>query len=105
MKSLDTSNKLKQIEGIFPQKLTNNLILAKTKKMLNCKILLKDDLNYKSKRAKTYNFSEYSLAIVFLRYIHEGNLSIEKADNKQSNFANELKNFHNCIKALEKSPF
>ena len=59
---------------------------------MNCKILLKkDDLNYKSKHRKTYNFSKYSLPTVFLRDIHEGHLSIEGDDNKQSNFANELK--------------
>ena len=31
--------------------------------------------------------------LFFLRDIHEGHLSREKADNKQSNFANELKIF------------
>ena len=35
------------------------------------------------------NFSQYSPPIVFLRDIHKGHLSIEKADNKQSNFTNE----------------
>ena len=41
-KSLDLSNKkdeLKEIEGIFPQNLMNDLIRAK--KSLNCKILFK----------------------------------------------------------------
>ena len=33
--------------------------------------------------------------------MHEGHLSIQKADNKQSNFANELKNFSKGIKALK----
>ena len=36
----------------------------------------------------------------FLRYIHEGYLSLAHADNKQSNFATELKNFP--IKYLDK---
>ena len=36
----------------------------------------------------------------------KGHLSVEKADNKQSNFANELKNFDEGIKKLkEKSCF
>ena len=65
-------------------------------------IIKKDDLNYKSKRGKTYNFSKYSLPTVSLRDIHKGHLSIEGPDNKQSNFANELKNFEKGIKGLEK---
>ena len=39
IKFLDPSNKLKQIEGMFPQNLMNDLISAK--KSLNCKILWK----------------------------------------------------------------
>ena len=61
MKSLDLCNEkdeLKQIEGIFLQKLMNNLIPAE-----------KDDLNYESKRGKTYNFGKYSLPNVFKRYV------------------------------------
>ena len=91
IKSLDPSNKLKRIEGIFPQNLMNGLIRAKLKEIAELKdIFKKDDLNYKSKLGKTYNFSKYLLPIVFLRDIHEGHLSIEKAHNKQSNFTNEL---------------
>ena len=40
--------------------------------------------------------------LLFLRDIHEEHLSIEKADNKQSNFDNELKNFDKGIKYLKK---
>ena len=65
----------------------------------------KYDRNYKSKRGKTYNFSKYLLPIAFLRDIHGGHLSIEKADNKQSNFANELNNFDKGIKKIEKKIF
>ena len=50
-------------------------------------IIKKDDPNYKSKHRKTYNFSKYLLPIAYLRDIHEGQLSIEKANNKQSNLA------------------
>ena len=68
-------------------------------------IIKKYDPNYKSKRGKTYNFSKYSLPIAFLRDIHEGNLSIEGADNKQSYSANELKNFDKGRKTLDKKSF
>ena len=34
-----------------------------------------------------------------------GKVILEKLDNRQSNFANELKNFDNGIKALEKKYF
>ena len=40
--------------------------------------------------------------IWFLRAIHEGYLSLENVDNKQSNFAIELKNFEKGTKTLEK---
>ena len=53
IKSLDPSNKLKRIEGIFPQNLMNDLIRAKLKEIAELKdIFKKDDLNYKSKRGK-----------------------------------------------------
>ena len=68
-------------------------------------IIKKHDLNYKSNHGRTYNFSKYSLSVIFLRDIHEGHLSIEKADNKQSNFANELKNFDKGMKTLEEKSF
>ena len=61
------------------------------------KIIKNDDLNYKPKRRKTYNFSKYSLPIVFLRDIHEEHLSLADADLKQSNFATELKKFDKDI--------
>ena len=62
----------------------NDLICAKLIEIDELQhIITKDDLNYKSKRGKTYKFSKYSLSVVSLRDIHEGHLSIEKADNKQ----------------------
>ena len=42
---------------------------------------------------------------MFLRDIHEGHLSIEGADNKQSKHANELKNFDKGTKTLDKKSF
>ena len=87
IKSLDPSNKLKQIEGTFPQNLMNDLVRAKSKGTVELQdIIKKDDLNYTSKRGKTYSFSKYLLPIVFLRHIHEGNLPIEGVDSKQSSF-------------------
>ena len=41
----------------------------------------------------------------FLRKIHEGHLPIEGADNKQINFANELKHFDNDTKTIDKRSF
>ena len=44
----------------------NNLVRATLKEIVNLQdIIKKDGLNYKSKRKKVYNFSQYSLPIVF----------------------------------------
>ena len=70
----------------------NDLICIKLKQIIKLQeIIKKDDINYKAKRGKTYNFGKYSLPIIFLRDIHNGYLSLEKADNNQSNFA------YNCL--------
>ena len=51
---------------MFPQNLMNYLLDVKLKEIVNFQdIIKKDDLNYKSKRGKTYNFGKYSLRIVF----------------------------------------
>ena len=51
----------------------NDLIRAMLKEIIALQDAnKKDDLDYKSKRGKTYSFSKYSLPIVFLRDIHEG---------------------------------
>ena len=50
---------------------------------------------------KTYNFGKHLLPNV-LRDTHEGHLSLKDADNKQSNFVNELKNFDKGIKTTKK---
>ena len=84
----------------------NDLIRANLKVIVELQdIIKKDGLNYKSKHRKTYNFCKYSLPVVFLRDIHEGYLSLENADLKQSKFANELNNFDKGIKRLEKKVF
>ena len=63
-------DELKQIEGIFPQNMTNDLVRAKLKEIVNFQNIIKtDQLYYKSKRRKVYiNFSKFSLPIVFKRY-------------------------------------
>ena len=43
-----------------------------------------DDLEYTTKRGTRYNFSRYPLPIVFLRDIYEENLSLEDADEEQT---------------------
>ena len=58
-------------------------------------IIKTDNLRYRSKSRKVYNFSKYSLPIVFLRDIHEGHLSLKDADEKPSNFAAKIKNLDN----------
>ena len=69
IKSLKLSKKkgeLKQIEGIFPRNLINDLIHDKSKEIVNLQdIIEKDNLNYKSKCGKSYNFDKDSLPTVF----------------------------------------
>ena len=77
----------------------NDFVRAKLKENVKLQDIIKtDELQYKSKRRKVYNFNEYSLHILFLRDIHEGHLSLEYADDEQSNFAAKLKNFEKCKK-------
>ena len=66
-------------------------------------IVKKDDLKYRSDRAKMLVNIHH--LVFFLRDIHNGYLSLEKTDNKQSNFVNELKNFEKGTKTLEKRSF
>ena len=71
---------------------------------MNCKIS-KNDLNYKSTHKKKLTILVNIHCLLFLRDIHEGHLSIEGADNKQSKHANELKNFDKGTKTLDKKSF
>ena len=81
----------------------NDLILAKLKEIVELQdIINKDNLNYKSKRGKTHNFSKDSLPIAFIRDTHERHLLIEEVNNKQINVANELKNFDKGMERFEK---
>ena len=55
IKSIDLSNKLKRIEGIFQQNLMNDLIRANLKETVELQCIIKtDDLNYKPKQGKTF---------------------------------------------------
>ena len=73
--------------------------------MLICKILLKDNLYYKPKSRKDYNFTEYSLAIVILRDLSKENLSLKDADDEQNNFAAKIKNVDDGKKIIEEELF
>ena len=81
----------------------NFLICDKLKEIIKLQdIIKKGDLNFKSKQGKNCNFCKYSLPIVIFSGIHEGTLSTEKTNNKQDNFANELKNFKKGTKTHKK---
>ena len=73
--------------------------------MLICKILLKDNLYYKPKSRKDYNFTEYSLAIVILKDLSKENLSLKDADDEQNNFAAKIKNVDEGKKIIEEELF
>ena len=82
----------------------NDLICFKLKEIVKLQdIVKKDDLKYRSERAKMLVNIHH--LVFFLRDIHNGYLSLEKTDNKQSNFVNELKNFEKDTKTLEKRSF
>ena len=84
----------------------NDLICDKLKEIVNLQNIIRtDNLRYKSKSRKVYNFSEYSLPIVFLRDIHEGHLSLKYGDDEQSNFVAKRKNLDKGKKQLKKSFF
>ena len=81
----------------------NFLICDKLKEIIKLQdIIKKGYLNFKPKQGKNCNFCKYLLPIVFFSGIHEGKLSTEKTNNKQGNFANELKNFKKGSKTHKK---
>ena len=84
----------------------NNLIRDKLKEIVNLQdIINTDELRYKSKRRKVYNFNEYPLPISFLRDIHVRLLSLKDADNEQTNFAAKLKKLDKVKNQLKKGFF
>ena len=75
---------------MFQKNQLNDLIINKLKEIMQLQNNIKlDDLEYATKRRKNYNFSRYSLTIVFLKDIHEINLSLEYADEEKIQLANE----------------
>ena len=83
----------------------NDVIHAKLKKSLNYKILLEKMIQIINQNAENLIILVEIYYRLFLRDIHEEHLSIEKADNKQNNFANEINSFDKGIKTLGKSLF
>ena len=103
MNSLDFSyekDELKKMEGIFPKHMLNDLIVYKFKKIVKLLDIIKtDDLYYKAKCRKIYNFTEYSLPIVFIRDIKKILMM-----SKVTSF-NSLKSTDKGIKTIKKSYF
>ena len=94
LNSLNLSNKiheLKQTECIFPKNQLNDLVIVKFKKIKQLQNNVRlDDLTKKTTaRGRYYNFSKYSLPIVFTRDIHKRNLSLQDADVEQSQLIHE----------------
>ena len=84
----------------------NDLIHVKLKKIVNLQdIMKKDNLYYKPKSKKDYNFTEYSLAIVILRDLSKENLSLKDANDEQNNFAAKIKNVDEEKKITEEELF
>ena len=64
----------------------NDLIRDKIKTNVYFQDIIKtDNLCYKSKNRKVFNFSEYFLSYVSFRDIHEGHLLLKDTDDEQSN--------------------
>ena len=64
--SFNKTNDLKQIEGTFSKNLWNDLNAHKLKGIIQLQDIIKsNELDYRSRHGKTYNFSKYSLPIIF----------------------------------------
>ena len=69
----------------------NNLTAYKLTEIIQLQDIIKsNELDYKLKHRKTYNFNKYPSSIFFLRYIYDIELILEEADNEQSKLINEL---------------
>ena len=65
---------MKQIEIIFSKKQLNDLIIDKLKEIMKLQNNIKlGNLKYTTNSRKSYNFSRYSLPIVFIKDINKGN--------------------------------
>ena len=82
------------------------MVRVKLKEIVHLQDIIEtDELRYKSKRRKVYNFNKYSLPDVFLIDIHEGHLSLEDTDDEQSIFTAESNNLDKGKKTIEKEFF
>ena len=99
-------DELKQIESIFSKKQLHHLIIEQLKKIIKLQNNLKlDDLEHTKNRGKHYNFSKYSLPIIFLRNIHKENLPLEDAIKEQSQLINKFKGMGKGNITVEKRSF
>ena len=63
---------------VYFQNQLNDLIIGNLKEIIQLLTnITLEDLEYTTKRGKRYNFSRYSLPIVFLRGIHKGSFSLK----------------------------
>ena len=82
----------------------NDFILDRLKEINQLQNSIKlNNLNYKVKSGKNYNFSITSLRSVFLRNIHTGVISIKDAGKEQSKLFKELSNINKSEKQVDKS--
>ena len=97
---------LKQIVSIFPKIQLRNLISDRLKEIMQLQINIKlDNLEHTAERGKRCNFSKYFLSILFLRDMQEGILSLEDADEKESELVNELQGIDKGKIPMEESIF
>ena len=82
----------------------NDFILDRLKEINQLQNSIKlNNLNYKVKSGKNYNFSITSLPSIFLRNIHTGVISIKDADKEESKLFKELSNINKSEKQVDKS--
>ena len=68
-------------------------------------IIKSNELNYETRSAKNYNFSKYSSSILFLRDIHDGNLTSINSKEEQSKLINQRRGIKKGVKPVEKGFF
>ena len=84
----------------------NNLIRAKLKEIVKLQDIVKRDGLSSNQKTEILKFLvNVHYLLLFLSDKYEGHLSVEKADNKQSNLANELNSFEKGTKPFLKSLF
>ena len=76
-----------------------------SKKLLIYKILLKQIIYVINQKVEKFITLKNIFWILFLRNIHEGHLSLNDADDEQSNFAAKLNNLDKGKKTIKKGFF